>query len=123
MKKGCFFSGIIFLTFAIGIGFYLYKRYLPDIKNFGKEKILRLTLNEIDEKIDKLSETKYKDSLKVYLNNQAENIRKYDFDKAMNKFGNIIDQVKIFIHDNKIDSVELSALKNLVIKDERPTQN
>lgn len=123
MKKGCFFSGIIFLTITIGIGFYLYKRYSPDIKNFGKEKILQMSINEFDEKIDKLADSKYKDSLKIYLNNQAEKIRKYDFDKAMNKFGNIMDQVKFFIHDNQIDSVEFSALKNLAIKDERPTQN
>ena len=123
MKKGCFFGGIIFLTIAIGIGFYLYKRYFPEIKSYGKEKLVEFSMKEIDKKIDGINETKYKDSLKVFINNQINKLKENDFEDPREEFGRIINQVQYFIKDGEIDSVEFVALKNMAIKNERPKKD
>lgn len=117
MKKGCFFSTIIFLTIAIGIGFYLFKKYSPEIKNYGREKIIQLGMKNIIEKIDKLNKTVYQDSLKIYLNNQMVTLRKGNYNKMRN-FDDILRQVKLFIEDGKIDSVEYRTLKKMAIRNE-----
>ena len=123
MKKGCFFGGIIFLTIAIGIGFYLYKRYFPEIKSFGKEKLVELTMKEIDKKIDGILENKYKDSLKIYISDQIDKLKENDFEDPKEEFGKIINQVQYFIKDGEIDSIEFTALKNMTIKNERPKKD
>jgi len=116
MKRGCFFSSIIILTIVIGIGFYLYKRYLPQIKEFGKEKVIKASFKDINEKITALDDSQYKDSLKVFLSEQEVIIKKKDFDDVMHNFSNIMKQVDFFIEDKSIDSVEFTALKNMAIK-------
>ncbi len=115
MKRGCFFSGIIFLTITIGVAFYLYKTYSHEIKNFGKEKIVNVMLDEINGKIDSISQSTYKDSIRTLLSEQAELTKHEDFEKAMEKFGNIVKQADYFIKDNSIDSIEFIALKNMAI--------
>lgn len=113
MKKGCFLSAIIFLTIAISVGLYVYKKYGHVIKNFGKEKIIEMSRNEIDEKIDELEKSKYQDSLKIFVAEEMEKLHGKDFETAMKKFGIVADQIKSFIDDGTIDSVEFTALKNM----------
>jgi hypothetical protein len=115
MKRGCFFGGIIFLTITIGVAFYLYKTYSHEITNFGKEKIVEVMLNEINDKIDSVSQSSYKDSIKTLLIRQSETINFENFEQAMEKFGNIVKQVDYFVKDKSIDSVEFNALKNMAI--------
>ncbi|MBI1939573.1 MAG: hypothetical protein HYS25_15800 [Ignavibacteriales bacterium] len=123
MKKGCFLSAIIFLTIAISVGLYLYKKYGHEIKNFGKEKIIEMSRNEIGEKIDELETSKYQDSLKIFLTDEMEKLHGKDFETAMKRFGIFADQIKSFIDDGVIDSVEFTALKNMADKNERPKKN
>ena len=113
MKKGCFFGGIIFLTIAIGVGFYLYKKYFPEIKSYGKEKLVELSMREIDKKIDMIYDNNYKDSLKVLISNQIDKLRNNNFEDPKEEFGKIIRQVQYFIKDGEIDSTEFVALKNM----------
>lgn len=123
MKKGCFFSSVIFVTIVIGLGIYLFRKYSPQIKDFGKEKIVQMTIEEIDKKIDEVEYSVYRDSLKIFLKDQSKKISKYDFEDAMGKFGNIAEQIRFFIKDKKIDSIEFTALKNMAIKDEGSKEN
>lgn len=123
MKKGCFLSAIIFLTIVISVGLYLYKKYGHDIKNFGKEKIIEMSRNEIDADIDELEKSKYQDSLKIFVAEEMEKLHGKDFETAMKKFGFVADQIKSFIDDGVIDSVEFTALKNVADKNERPKKN
>ena len=116
MKKGCFLSTIIFLTVAVGIGFYLFKRYSPEIKEYGKRKIMELGIKQVNEKIDSLKNSEYKDSLKIYFDKQFEIIKQNKKEDSMEQFGNLVGQFKIFSQDKVIDSVEFLALKNMAVK-------
>lgn len=123
MKKGCFLSAIIILTIVISVGLYLYRKFGNEISDYGKEKILQVSINEMYEEIDKLEKSIYQDSLKVLLKQQLTKYKDVNFENAMNKYGDFVDQMKFFIHDGKIDSIEFTALKNMTIKNERPEKN
>ncbi len=123
MKKGCFFGTIIFLTLAIGIGFYLYKKYFPEIKSYGKKKIVELSINEVNKKVAEIKNSPYKDSLKIYLKNRVEKYAASGYKDSLHEFGRMIDQVKDFIKDGEIDSVEFNVLKSMVKENERPEKN
>jgi len=123
MKKGCFFSAIIFLTISVGVGFYLFKKYYPEIKNYGKEKVIELSSNELNEKIDKLRKNGYQDSLRIFIKREAENLKKEKLEESMDKFGDVMKHIEILMKDNLIDSADFNELKNMVKADERPTKN
>jgi hypothetical protein len=123
MKKGCFFSAIIFLTVTVGIGFYLFKKYYPEIKDFGKEKIFEAGLKDLDEKIDELQKNRYDDSLRVFIKNEVNNLKKKDFEDSMDKFGDVMKRIKIMMKDSVIDSIDFAELKNMADKNERPKEN
>jgi hypothetical protein len=123
MKKGCFFSAIIFLTVTVGISFYLFKKYYPEIKNFGKEKIFEAGLKDLDEKIDKLQKNRYDDSLRVFIKNEVNSLKKKDFEDSMEKFGDVIKHVKIMMKDSVIDSIDFAELKTMADRNERPKKN
>ncbi|MEW6506115.1 MAG: hypothetical protein AB1432_00055 [Bacteroidota bacterium] len=114
MKKGCFLTVIALFTIIIAIGFFLYRKYWPVIKESGKEKIMNVAFNEIEEKINLLDKSVYQDSLKLLLQKNISLLKQKNFDDAMNKFGEFMDQTKVFIIDGKIDSLEFTALKNMV---------
>ncbi|NMB81448.1 MAG: hypothetical protein GYA14_06485 [Ignavibacteria bacterium] len=114
MKKGCFLTGITLFTIIVGAGFYLYRKYWPEIKEASKEKILNVAINDINEKINSLDKSVYQDSLKLLLRKNIALYKEKKFDEAMNKFGEFVDQTRFFINDGKIDSVEFTALKNMV---------
>ncbi len=123
MKKGCFLGTIIFLTIFIGIGFYLYKKYFTMIQNYGKEKLVEISNNKILEEINDLKVSLYKDSLKIYFDEQIKRLKTADFESTINEFGRISEQIKYSIEDGIIDSVEYTVLKNMAIKNERPKKN
>lgn len=123
MKKGCFLSVIILLTIIIGSIIYIIRKYGDRIEDYGKEKIMEITIKKMNEKFDKLKSTKYRDSLKIFLSNKAENLKKLKFEDAFNNFQVIIDQTKIYIDDGIIDSTEFSSLKKLAIENERSKKN
>lgn len=119
MKKGCFFTTVIVLTFSIGIGFYIVKKYGPRFKEYGKEKLFELASDDLEEKIDELQQSAYQDSLKYIVMNYIDNLDKEDFDTAMDKASDFFDQVVNYIDDNKIDSLEFNILKKIVAENER----
>jgi hypothetical protein len=122
MKKGCFLTGITLFTIIIAVGLFLYRKYWPELKEASKEKIFNIALNEVDEKIDNLEKSIYQDSLKLFLRKSSRYYKDQNFENAMNKFGDVLDQTRFFINDGKIDSVEFTALKNMVKGYERPTE-
>lgn len=114
MKKGCFLTGITLFTILIGAGFFFYRKYWPEIKQAGREKIFNVAISEMDDKIKSLDKSVYQDSLKLLLRKNVELYRQKNFDDAINKFREFVDQTRFFINDGKIDSVEFTALKNMV---------
>lgn len=123
MKKGCFLSSIIILTIVIGVGLYLYKKYWHEITDYGKEKIIEVSINDINEEINKLEKSIYQDSLKLLLKEQFTKYKNVNFEDTMNKFSHVIEQANYFINDGSIDSLEFKTLKNLTIENERSTKN
>ena len=119
MKKGCFLTTVIVLTFSIGIGFYIVKKYGPKFKEYGKEKLFELASDDLEEKIDELQQSAYQDSLKSIVTDYINNLDKEDFDAAMDKASDFFDQVANYIDDKKIDSLEFNILKKIADKNER----
>jgi preprotein translocase subunit Sec63 len=123
MKKGCFFTAITLFTIIIATGLYVYKKYWKEIRNYGKSKLMEFTLEEMNQKIDALGKSAYRDSLKIFLTNEIKEFEKMNDDKSFEQFQNLIDQTKYFIHDGIIDSLDMIALKNMVKKNERSEKN
>ncbi|MEG8947413.1 hypothetical protein [Rosettibacter firmus] len=119
MKKGCFFVTIFLLTILIAAGIYLYRKYSYKLEDFGKEKIMEITLNKLNEKLEKLEKNNYRDSLKYVVNKKVHELKNQKFDIAMYQFQNMIDFIKIIIEDGKIDSLEFYNLKKIASKNER----
>lgn len=123
MKKGCFFTIISSITILIMAGIYLYKTNKDFFQNFGKDKIINLASEEIENKIRELKNTPYKDSLVVLLHKYAKKIDNNDFETAMNEFGLIADKMRLVINDGVLDSTEFADVKRMVNKNERPEKN
>ena len=123
MKKGCFITIITVITILVMAGIYIYKTNKDFFKAFGKEKIISLATDEINEKVKKLDYSPYKDSLMNVLKQEASLVKGKDFEKAMNQFGYIADKIKDVIHDGVLDSTEFAQIKLLVKEHERSTKN
>ena len=118
-KSGCFFTTIVTITIVIGIIFYIGKKYGPELWEAGKEKLLSLAENDIKEKIDKVKESQYKDSLIVLINNEMERLKNFSFEEMEKDSSQFFEKVDEFIEDNVIDSEELSKLTKLYKEYER----
>ncbi len=123
MKKGCFLTIIVLLTVLIGSGIYLYKKYGYKLEDYGKEKIMEITLNKLNEKLNQMDKGIFNDSLKLFIQTKTEDLKKQNFEIAMNRFQSMIDYVKIIIEDNKVDSIEFYNLKKIAIENERSKKN
>jgi hypothetical protein len=123
MKKGCFITLISLITIVVMAGIYIYKTNKDFFKSFGKDKIISLATNEINEKIKNLDYSPYKDSLISVLKQEASLVKGKDFEKAMNQFGYIADKIKDVIHDGVLDSTEFAQIKLLVKEHERSAKN
>jgi len=123
MKKGCFLTIVVLLTVLISSGIYLYKKYGYKLEDYGKEKLMSIALNKLNEKINKMDKSIYNDSLKLFIETKTEDLKKQNFEIAMNRFQSMIDYVKIIIEDNKVDSTEFNNLKKLTLENERSKKN
>lgn len=112
-KSGCFFTSVISVTIIIGILFYLGKKYSPELWEFGKEKLLTVVEDDINEKLDSLASNEYKDSLVVLVNSQLERMKKLSYDEMENDSIHFFEKLEEFIKDKSIDSDEISELTEL----------
>ena len=123
MKKGCFITLITLITILVMVGIYIYKTKKELFKNYGKEKVISLASDELNEKITNLKLSPYKDSLIYSLRKEVEFVKKKDFEKAMNQFGLVAEKIKLVISDGIIDSTEYAEVKALVKSHERSEKN
>lgn len=114
MKKGCFFFAVIILTLLIGSGLYIYKKYGHELKSYGKEKIVEFAVEDLLKKIDNIRMNEYQDSLKIFVKQHINDINIGEDEETMNKLGKTIEQIKVFIKDDVIDSTEYQILKSMV---------
>ena len=123
MKKGCFFSFLVFLTLAVGVCVYISKYHKDIIKNFARDRIVNLAHDELSEKLEKTEKSPYKDSLRTEINRFFREHKDLPFDSMKYNFSRVIEKTKIIIDDNKVDSAEYFQLKKLLINYERPEKS
>ncbi|AFN75789.1 hypothetical protein MROS_2559 [Melioribacter roseus P3M-2] len=123
MRKGCFLTLVITITVAIGSLIFIYRQYGSVIKNYAKEKIFEIGVNDLKKDFDNLQRNNYDDSLRVFFFNRIENLKKKDFEESMKNFEKIAERTKMFIEDGVIDSLEFNILKKMIDEDERREKN
>ena len=113
MKKGCFLSAVVIITFTTGVVFYIIENHGDKFADFGKEKLIQLAEESVEKNIDKLEESRYQDSLRFIISDYIENLDEDDFDEAVQKVSDFFNEIDTYIEDNEIDSVEFGILKNI----------
>jgi len=123
MKKGCFYSVITVFTILVALGYYIFKHYKSAFSKFGKEKYISISINELNNKIEKNINSLYKDSLKILLKDYSGNIKFENVDSLWENYSKFSKKIKFLIDDKKIDSLDFFELKKIVKEYERPTKN
>ena len=123
MKKSCFLSSVIVLTFVIGVGYYVIQNYGDQLLSIGKKKITEFVTLSLEDEIEDLHTGQYNDSLKVMLADFIERTGEKSGKKFEFTLNNFVDSVKYFIEDKFLDSLEFLKLKNIVYRDERSKKN
>jgi phospholipid/cholesterol/gamma-HCH transport system substrate-binding protein len=115
MKKGCFLTTIATTTILIGIIFYIGDKHGNKIVDFFKGRVVKLTLDSADEYFDKLTQTEYKDSLKILWSNAYKNAGQMEFDDGLNYISGILLKIDNFAKDSLISAEELFVILIWVI--------
>ena len=123
MKKGCFYFTITLFTIVVALGFYVFKQSRSFFSKFGKEKLISVSIYELNKKIDKTINSSYKDSLKVLLKEYSGKIKSEDINSLWGNYSKFEKQLQFLIEDKKVDSLDFIKLKNIVKENERSTKN
>jgi len=123
MKKGCFLSAITVLTLLTMLGIYLFRNHKDFFKQFGKEKLISFVSDRMDESLKKIENNSFKDSLIVLLKKEMRFVRQSKLNDSINKFGYVMDRVKEYSRDGRIDSTEFINLKIMVAENEKSEKN
>jgi hypothetical protein len=123
MKKGCFYFAITLFTIVVALGFYVFKQSRSFFSKFGKEKLISVSIYELNKKIDKTINSSYKDSLKVLLKEYSGKIKSEDINSLWGNYSKFEKQLQFLIEDKKVDSLDFIQLKNIVKENERSTKN
>ena len=120
-KTGCFFTSIIFVTIAIGIIFYIGKKYGSEWFEIGKGKVLEAVASDFDDKIKEIKPSGYKDSLLILVDKHVKKLNEYDLENIaiMEDSLQFIESLEEFISDKIIDSEEINKLTEIYKKYER----
>lgn len=119
MKKGCFLTSVVIGTIIIGIIFYIGDKHGDKIVDYFKGRVVELTLNSADEYFDKLSQTEYKDSLKVMWKDAYNQAKIMEFEDGVNYMSGILMKIDKFTRDSLLSSDELSSIKTLIQDDNK----
>jgi hypothetical protein len=123
MKKGCFYFVITIFTILVALGYYVYKQNESFLSKIGKEKLISISINELNNKIDKNIRLSYKDSLKLFLKDYSEKIKTENIDSLWENYSRFRKRLQFIIEDKKADSLDFVELKSIVKENERPTKN
>ena len=123
MKKGCFVASIVVFTLLVGAAVYLIRYKKDYFKEFAKEKIINIALNEFHDKMEKVKPSEYKDSLRVRLDAFVDKTKNLPFDQAMKQVQDVLNETKFFIQNKQIDSIDYSQFKQILERYERPKKD
>ena len=114
IKRGCFIGLLLVLTVVITIIVYFFKYHKNEVEGIFKPIALSSLRNDVFEKLDKIKDDQYKDSLKSIVSDYITQIKsRENFD--MEKAGDFFKNVKIMLSDGNIDSLEITSLRKLLI--------
>ncbi len=117
MKKGCFISGIAFITVAIGAGSYIIKKYGTDFMSFGKEKVVNAAVEDFGNYLNKkVDYSPQRDSLIAIVIKYRDKLKIDGFKNSMDDFKNFMKKAKYIVSDNIIESSEIIELKEMASK-------
>jgi len=116
MKKGCFLSVIISLTLLIIAILFLVKNYGELFIDLGKDKVLNLAREKVNDKLADLDNSEYVDSVRILFNNYFEEFDKSDIENELERIKEVTQNFDIILNDLKIDSTEYSFLKRNLSK-------
>ena len=123
MKKGCFISAVVVFTILVGAVVYFVKYKKDFFKNFSKEKIIRVAVNEFDKKLNDVKSSVYRDSMKIAVHNFLEESKKVNFDSAITRLQNVMDEARFLYHDGIVDSTDYNHIKLILNRYERSKKN
>ena len=123
MKKGCFITSIVVFTLLVGAVVYVFKYKKETFKEFAKDKVISMGLNDFHNKLKEVKPSVYKDSLSARIDQFVAETEKIPFDEAMKRVQDVFDETKFFIHDQEVDSIDYNHLKQILARYERPKKN
>jgi len=123
MKKGCFLTFVIIFTVIVGIAVYIKKYKLNDVKNFAKEKLSGVVIDEFKDSMKKVKPSVYKDSLQNDLDRFFKIKTESNADSVLKSYGKVIDEAATIIKDFEIEPYEYTNFKNILAKYERSKKN
>lgn len=123
MKKGCFLTFVIIFTVIVGIAVYIKKYKLNDVKNFAKEKLSGVVIDEFKDSMKKVKPSVYKDSLQNDLDRFFKIKTESSADSVLKSYGKVIDEAATIIKDFEIEPYEYTNFKNILAKYERSKKN
>lgn len=120
MKKGCFLSALVILTILIGAAIYIVRNHSKNVEKtvvtWVKPFVIKNMYKEADEKLQKINDPVYKDTLKAIVRDYISVIEKSDsFD--LNQAQDFQDELNTIFHHSRIDSANISQLTKYLNKE------
>ena len=93
------------------------------LKTFQKVRLFSLAVNEFDKKLSETKPSLYRDSMKIAVHNFLDESKKYNFDSAITRLQDIMDEARFLYHDGIVDSTDYNHLKQIINRYERSEKN
>lgn len=123
MKKGCFVSSVVVFTLLVGTVVYFVKYKKDYFKNYSKNKIIDVAVNEFDKKIKDVNGSLYRDSMKIAVHNFLDESKKFNFDSAITRLRDLLDKARVLYNDGIVDSADFNNIKQIIKRYERSEKN
>ncbi len=123
MKKGCFITSVVLFTVIIAAVVYVVKYKKDFLKEFSKNKVMDLAMDEFDKKLSEVKASVYRDSLQSELHEFFRQNKHIPFDSAMSRVQGVLSEAQLFVYDKKIDSLDFNNFKNYLTRYERSEKN
>ena len=93
---------------------YVFKYHGSEIWDWGSEKIIEYTIENIKENVEDLDASEYKDSLRVLVSEQFEKVKELDWKEISEETKSFVEKTQEFLEDNVIESEEFKELKKII---------
>jgi acetyl-CoA carboxylase beta subunit len=123
MKRGCFITTVVLFTVIVAAVVYVVKYKKDFIKEFSKNKVMDIAMNEFDKKLTEVKASVYKDSLQSKLHEFFKQNEHIPFDSAMERVQGVLSEAQFIVRDKKIDSLDFNNFKNYLTRYERSEKN